>query len=182
MIINKTVISKLDPCKDRFDNFLEKYPDFNGNLDSFLNLTEITYSDKMWVGVRVLTINQEASFSILCADSVLHIFEERFPEDKKPRELLEYLKTIKDFENLKEEEREKIRALRNAAATAAADAAAAGAASATAAAYATNAASYATNAAYDDNAASVAAAAGAYNDRTEQEELNLTFLIMVAST
>jgi len=181
MIINKTVISNLNPCKDRFDNFVEKYPDFNGNLDSFLDLSNITYSDKMWVGVRVLTRNQEASFSVLCADSVLHIFEERFPEDKRPRELLGYLKTIKDFENLKEEEREKIRALRNAA-TAAADAAdAAGAASATAAAYATNAAAYATNAAYDDNAASVAAAAGAYNDRTEQEELNLQFLTIAAN-
>ena len=37
MIINETVISKLNPCKDRFDNFLEKYPDFSGNLDEFLD-------------------------------------------------------------------------------------------------------------------------------------------------
>jgi len=120
MTINKTVISKLNPCKDRFDNFVEKYPDFNGNLDSFLDLSNITYSDKIWVGVRLLTRNEAVGFSILCADSVLCIFEERFPEDKRPRELLEHLKTIKDFDNLTEEERKKIRALRNAATAAAA--------------------------------------------------------------
>ena len=35
---NKEIIEKLKSCKDRFDNFKEKYPDFSGDLQAFLEL------------------------------------------------------------------------------------------------------------------------------------------------
>lgn len=188
MIINKDVISGFNPCSDRFNNYLEHYSDFNGSFDEFIDLSNITHDDKIWVAKRALNRNQLVHFGLLCAESVLNIFEAKYPEDKRVRECIEYLMTIKDFSNLTEEQKDEIRKHRYA----------------TYAAYsetysATDAASYAASSAVDAvdavdagdstysaiDAASAAAAAteasAADAARKKQQELNLQLLKMSAS-
>ena len=167
MLINKDVIKKLNPCSDRFNNYLSHYNSFNSSVDDFLDLPNITYSDKIWVATKLLNRNQLVHFGLLCAESVLNIFEDKNPSDKRVRDCIEYLKTIKDFSNLTPNEKEKIQTATNAA---------------NAAANAANAATSATSAAYDAYAANAAnAATSAAYARNQQENLNLEYLKMAAS-
>lgn len=152
MRINVEIISKLGPCESRFNNFKEQYPNFDDHFHEFLKLENITYDDKIQVSVRLLSKNQLVKWSIMCAESVLHIFEEKRPEDKRVRECLELLDSFSDFENLSVQEKQKICTAANAA---------------YAAANAANAAYAAANAV---NAAANSAA------KEEQRNLNLLFL------
>lgn len=124
MLITVDLIKSKNPCKSRFDNFLNHYPNFEGDLVTFLSLENITYSDKVWVACRILSKNQLVKWSIMCAESVRHIYENKYPDSKVLSDLFDYLNSISDFNNLTEDQKIKIRELRKAAAYAA-DAAAA---------------------------------------------------------
>jgi hypothetical protein len=87
--INTEIIRKLNPCKDRFDNYLKHHESFNGNLKDFILLENITYKDKVWVFVRLATHLQNVKWSLLCASKVLSIFEKEYPNDDRPRKALE---------------------------------------------------------------------------------------------
>lgn len=174
MKITLKQIKKLDPCRSRLDHFVRHYPNFKGSLEDFLMLENITYGDKVWVCVRLMTRNQKFFWARSTAYSVLEIFEARRPNDTRVRELFDYLNTIDDVENLSAEQLTEIRRLRDAAADAAyavdADAAyAAAAAGAYAAAAVAVAAAYA-------GAYAVAAYAYASNGRLDQEQFNLIIL------
>ena len=163
MKITIGMIEKLNPCESRFDNFKNHYPSYEGDFRDFLALENITYNDKVWVASRILNRNQLVHWSIFCAESVKPIFENKYTNNKCLTILLDYLKSIPDFNNLSQEIKDKIWELRRPAA------AAAYAADAAYAAYA--AAAYA---AADADADAAAAAADAA--REEQRNLNLLFL------
>src|ERR1035441_898522 len=67
--VNTKVISKLNPCKDRFDNWKYKYPKFNGDIIKFLRLTDISHSDKLWVTLRLIPSEIKVIFALDCAFS-----------------------------------------------------------------------------------------------------------------
>src|ERR1022692_4227840 len=114
MRVTVNSLKALNPCKDRFDNnFLIYYPEFNGSFDEFIDLDKISYEDKIWVSRRLLNKNQLVHFGLLCAESVLYIFEEKYPEDKRVRDCIEYLKAIPDFSNLSQEIKDEIRQKRS---------------------------------------------------------------------
>ncbi|MBA3755040.1 MAG: hypothetical protein H0X02_01895 [Nitrosomonas sp.] len=96
MIINKEIIEKLEPCKDRFDNFVNNNPDFDGDLQAFISLDNITYDDKVWVVTRLFTKEQNVKWSLLCASSVLSNFESVCPDDKRPRLALDAVQNYLD--------------------------------------------------------------------------------------
>jgi hypothetical protein len=60
-------IKKLNPCRDRLDNWLKHYPDFEGGITEFLRLENITPQDKIWVAVRVMPRFLGDMFAIDCA-------------------------------------------------------------------------------------------------------------------
>jgi hypothetical protein len=62
--INTAKIKSFNPCKARFDNWVEQYGDFNGDILDFLYLDKITETDKIWVAVRVLPREQAEYFAI----------------------------------------------------------------------------------------------------------------------
>ena len=160
MQLSKEVISKLNPCTDRWNNYLKHYENFTGSLDEFLELENISYSDKIWVGVRLLNKNQKVHFGLLCAQSVAELFNDKYPDDNRVNDLLNYMMKIEDFSNLTNDQVREIERLANAA-YAAANAANAAANAANAAANAANAA--ANVAAYAAaNVAANAANAAAY--------------------
>jgi hypothetical protein len=187
MKINKELLKTFNPCSDRWKNFLEYYSNFNGSFDEFIDLENCSYDDKIWVARKVLNKNQLVHFGLLCAESVLSIFENKYPKDKRVGDCIRYLMTIDNFENITDKQREEILKHRSAA-DAAADAAAYAAYAADAAAYAAyvDAADAAYAAAYAADAAAYAAYAAyadAYADasaaRKIQQELNLQFLKVV---
>lgn len=89
MKIDYKIIKALDPCEDRFDNYMKHYKKFNGNLEDFIFLDKITYSDKVWVVTRLFTKEQNVAWSLKCAESCLSNFESVYPDDKRPRKALE---------------------------------------------------------------------------------------------
>ncbi len=125
MLINKSTIASLNPCKDRFDNFLKFYENKEFTLRQFMGLKNITHDDKMWVAFRSMPREAVVAAAADIAESVLHIYEAAYPKDDRPRKAIE--------------------AARSGDKDAAADAA--NAADAAAAAYANAAAAYAANAA-----------------------------------
>jgi mRNA-degrading endonuclease HigB of HigAB toxin-antitoxin module len=184
MRINKQIIEKLKPCQDRFDNFKKHYSDFDDDLKEFILLENISYSDKVWVFTRLATKMQNVKWSLLCASKVLHLFEEKYPNDKRPRKALEFVENwINNPSDASAYASAAASAAASSAADAAADFAAAYAASAAFAAAAASAAAYASAAAsaaaYASSAASSAAfaAASASAARTNEEELNLLMMI-----
>jgi hypothetical protein len=65
--INTDIIKSLNPCKDRLDNWLVHYKAFEGDLVEFLDLPNISYTDKIWVAVRVMPRFLVEVFAIDCA-------------------------------------------------------------------------------------------------------------------
>jgi len=183
MKIDKEFLKSLSPCTDRYRHFLEHHANFSGSLNDFLDLTNLDYDDKIWVAEKVLTKNQAISWAILCAESVVHIFEARYPKDKRLSNCINFLKTVKDFDNLTNAEKSEIKRHMSDAHAARHDAHASDAARAAHAVYCAAYAVYcaANYAVY----AALLAAADTGEDANaagnNQQELNIQFLRMACS-
>lgn len=92
MKINLETIEKLNPCRDRLENYKRRYGASDFTLEDFLNLDKITYNDKVWVAARLFTKKQSVLWAVKCAESVLHIFEEKYPNEAGYRKFLEEIK------------------------------------------------------------------------------------------
>ena len=184
MKVSSQIIKSLQPCSGRFDNYLKHYSDFDGQIEDFISLDKITYSDKVWVSIRLMTRDQCSRWAALCALSVVHIFEFKFPGDLRPRKAIEAVLEGKSPEEIRTAAYDAYDAVCVActACTAAYDAydayAAARAADAAAnVAYTTYAIDAAYNASYA--AAHAASRAAAYAARKKQENKNLQLIIDV---
>jgi hypothetical protein len=157
-MINKNVIEKLKPCNDRWQNYLKHYGDRSFSHRQFMGLKHITHADKLWVAFQLLPKEKAVLAAADIAESVLHIYENAYPNDSRPRKAIE--------------------AARSGDRKAASAAAIAAACNASYAAYA---ASYAAiNAAYDCATAATWAAdyaAIAADDRKKQEKLIRTIIL-----
>jgi len=69
MKITTQIIKDLNPCEDRLDNFMEHYPDFDGDHEDFLLLDKITHNDKIWVILRLMERIDIEVFAIDCVVS-----------------------------------------------------------------------------------------------------------------
>ena len=67
--INTDVIKALNPCKDRFDNWLAHYGSKNCTLRQFLALDQITHRDKLWVILRLVDNDTKTVFALDCVFS-----------------------------------------------------------------------------------------------------------------
>jgi hypothetical protein len=67
MKINTKVIKKLNPCEDRFNNWLKHYDTKTYNLRSFLGLKHITHKDKLWVVLRLIDNDTKVFFALDCS-------------------------------------------------------------------------------------------------------------------
>lgn len=93
MRINTKTIKMLNPCESRFNNYLNYYKNFDSDLLDFILLENITYNDKVWVVTRLFTKEQNVKWSLLCASKVLEIFENKYPNDNRPRKHCKLVKT-----------------------------------------------------------------------------------------
>lgn len=96
MRITTELVKTFNLCSDSFNNYQTEYPNSDLHITEFLKLDKIHYIDKIFVWKNVATINESALFGLKCSDSVLHIFETKYPDDKGPRLTLKYVKTYLD--------------------------------------------------------------------------------------
>jgi hypothetical protein len=89
MLITKDYLKSLSPCEDRYKHYLEHYKDFEGTLEEFLDLPELTHEDKKWVFVRSIDKDKLRLVAADFADRVLHIYESKYPNDDRPRKAIE---------------------------------------------------------------------------------------------
>lgn len=153
-MINKKVIAKLKPCKDRFDNFIKFYGNRDLTLGQFMGLKNITQLDKMWVAFRLMKKENIKLAAADIAESVLHLYESKYPNDSRLKDAIVAARSSSGDKNTTYV----AYAVANAADNAAASAAAYAAAYAANSAYAAYAAYAAANAAYAAHAAANAAA------------------------
>ena len=83
LVIDSAIIKALNPCKDRFDNWLVHYDrtisdftqpnkgkkPFTYTLREFLRLPNITHQDKLWVVLRLVDNDTKVFFALDCAFS-----------------------------------------------------------------------------------------------------------------
>jgi len=67
MKINRKIIEKLKPCKDRLENYIEHYGDRTFDVIEFLQLDGITHRDKLWVVLRLVDHDTKVVFAMDCA-------------------------------------------------------------------------------------------------------------------
>lgn len=96
IIVNKEIISKLNPCKDRFDNYIKFYGDKTFTEEQFMGLKNITQEDKIWLAFRLMPKENIRLAAIDVAESVLYIFEQKYPNDPRPRQAIEAARNIKN--------------------------------------------------------------------------------------
>jgi len=153
MYLTKKSIAALKPCEDRLDNFIKYYGDRKLTKSQFMGLKNITQHDKLWVAFRLMTKNNIKLAVADIAESVLHIYEEQYPNDDRPRKAIEEARSGNRHEC---DQADAAVYAANAAANASA------AAGAYAAAYAAANAAYAAYAAAAYSAANAAVYAAAY--------------------
>jgi len=158
MIINKKIISKLKPCKDRFDNYIKHYGTKSFTSGQFMGLKNITQSDKMWVVFRLMKKEYIKLAAADIAETVIHIYESKYPKDDRPKKAIEAARTGDSNAY-------------SAAASAYSASASAYSASASAAYSAAASSAYAASAAYSASASAYSAAAAATKNRNVQEKL-----------
>ena len=178
MKITNELIASLKPCSDRHNNYLVHYKNKSHTPRQFMGLRNITHSDKLWVTLRLLPVDKLSLVAADIAETVLHIFEEKYPNDKRPRLAIEAARNTE----MSLEDKRKAANAADVAADAAADAAvrAAEAAHAARAAHAAvRAADAARAAAYAaaDAAHAVRAAAYAAPNKLVQEKLIRTIIL-----
>ena len=181
-------IKKYKPCANSWESLLGKLPediDFDKPLDVKMLIGLVPVRDAVWA-LRCLENKPLCvEFAIMCAESVLHLFEEKYPTDKRPRYAIDAAKKWLS-DQTGENRYTAAAAAANAAdaaayaaayyaahAAAAVDAAAAYAAAAYAAAYAYAYAAYAAAHAHDTYNAAAAYANGAEREKQKQFLLEL---------
>jgi hypothetical protein len=82
-------LKSLSPCEDRYKHYLQNYKDWQGTLEEFLDLSELTYEDKKWVFVRSIDKDNLRLVAADFAERVLHIYEIKYPNDDRPRKAIQ---------------------------------------------------------------------------------------------
>ena len=92
MEITKKWLDKQGACADGVKWFVEsKFEGIEG-----IALVKKTMKKKMdwanWLVVRLMTHDQQIRYAIFAAEQVINIYEEKYPDDKRPREAIEAAK------------------------------------------------------------------------------------------
>ena len=152
MEITQKQLIELRACNEGISWFVQqKESDSTKIFDKLLETNHFQWAN--WLIIRLLNRDNKTRYAIFAASEVLHIFEKKYPNNKRPREAIDAAQLY--LEHPTDENRIKCRAAAYAAAYADAAAAAAADAAAHAAAYAD---AYAYAYAYADAAAHAAAA------------------------
>ncbi len=96
-MITKDYLKSLSPCEDRYKHYLSHYKDWSGTLEEFLDLPKLTHNDKKWVFFRSIDKSQLRLVAADFAERVLHLFENKYPSDDRPRKAIEAARSAINF-------------------------------------------------------------------------------------
>lgn len=102
MKITKQKIESLGPCIDGYNWYL-----FNGTedlLETLLKVNEERPSWVTWALLKLMSKIQYLTLSIFSSEQILHLFENKYPNDKRPRLAIEAAKAVL-FNNTEENRR-----------------------------------------------------------------------------
>jgi hypothetical protein len=88
-MITLETIKALKPCKDRLDNYVKHYSEKSFTHGQFMGLKNITQEDKIWVALRLIPQAKLRFAAADIAESVLDIYEAKYPNDNRPRLAIE---------------------------------------------------------------------------------------------
>ena len=88
-MITKDYLKSLSPCEDRFKHYLSHYKNWSGSLEEFLDLPKLTHNDKKYVFFRSISKDNFRLIAADFAERVLHLFENKYPNDDRPRKAIE---------------------------------------------------------------------------------------------
>jgi hypothetical protein len=88
-MITLETIKALKPCKDRLDNYVKHYSEKSFTHSQFMGLKNITQEDKIWAALRLIPQAKLRFAAADIAESVLDIYEAKYPNDNKPRLAIE---------------------------------------------------------------------------------------------
>jgi len=132
MEISKEWLKEKSACVDGVKWFLEqKETDGLKIVKKLMKENQLSWAN--WLICRVFNYKQRVQYAVYAAEQVIHIFEKKYPDDKRPRNAIEAAKECIKNPNAKNKKAADAAAYADAAADAAAAAAAADAAAAAAA-------------------------------------------------
>jgi hypothetical protein len=88
-MITLETIKALKPCKDRLDNYVKHYSEKSFTHGQFMGLKNITPEDKIWAALRLMPQAKLRFAAADIAESVLDIYEAKYPNDNRPRLAIE---------------------------------------------------------------------------------------------
>jgi len=92
MNITKEQIEQFNPCADGYQWFIKHgSPDL---LKTLLDVNKINPTWATWLYTRLMSEEQCKQFAIYAAEEVLHIFEAKYPDDKRPRRAIAAAKRV----------------------------------------------------------------------------------------
>jgi len=183
MKITKQFLIENGACYSGKDAFAKVYGE-TAELSDIAKLAEETGGEylgfALWLIVRCMTHAQKVRFAVFAAEKVIHIYEEKYPNDKRPMEAIDAAKkwiekTVSSAYPYAAAAADAAYAAAAAADAAYADAAYAAYAAAADAAYAAYAAAAAADAAYADAAYAAYAAAAAADAASDIKKKCLAF-------
>ena len=91
MKINRKIIEKLKPCKDRLENYVSHYGNKTFDVTEFLKLDKITHRDKLWVVLRLVDPDTQVIFAMDCVFAAYAADTAYAAEQERQIEALIYL-------------------------------------------------------------------------------------------
>ena len=95
MKITKRLLKKLGACQKSVDWFAERF-DLEKGVDAKILAKEAMnggrFSDCNWLATMLMTHEQRTKYAIYAAEKVIKIFEDKYPNDKQPRQAIQAAK------------------------------------------------------------------------------------------
>lgn len=99
MIIDNDIIEALNPCKDRYLNYILHYKNSSHTPKQFMRLKNITHRDKLWIAFHLMPKDKIRFAAADIAELVLPIFEKKYPNDDRPRKAIEAARSNLNIKN-----------------------------------------------------------------------------------
>ena len=92
-MIDLQFLESKNACEDGIEYFEENYPDEIAAKELILDLiSKNKHRWANWLITRLLTKENRIKYAIFAAEQVLHIFEDKYPGDSRPRKAIEAAK------------------------------------------------------------------------------------------
>jgi hypothetical protein len=85
MIINKDKLLELSACESGYKNFIKYHTNFSGSVAESLALSDVPYSDKIWLIKNVVSKDIYNQWTTDCLQYIVNNYEEAYLNGEKLR-------------------------------------------------------------------------------------------------